>query len=582
VGKNGLYKIVYWLILTGTASLYSQNTASPQQKFGLSGDVRAEFYNDGITGKPQNRPENIHSIQMTPSLAIPGLPQMNFSVKMSSLENGSRQPFNRFGLQLVPRWGSLFLGDSYPVFSKYTLNGILLRGFSSDMQLGVLRLAVAAGQSKRAIEYDQPVLWPTQSYKQSLYGAKIGLGKKDATRLNFNLIKIKDDSTSADMTGLDKPRENLVAGFDGVVTLFKNKLKLTGEFNAGAFSRDIRAREWSLPSRVPAIAKKIFTPRASSQYDIAGYMESAVTLARTLVTMNYTHIGPDFNSLGTAYLHNDIRKYSAVLAQRLWRNRLFFSAGLDRANDNLKRLKKSTARSASYYVSGSLSSASLPAWQINFRRHTLQNNDVSVFTVNNRLNFLQSSLSQNFHLLSLYHTISLSATQSWYRSQTFANTPGRDYDLGNARASINTALKAPVTFFLSAGYMKTRYLASGQADKRWLFNAGITHKAFKGRLNSYFSFNYDEGKANEYYRRVDQDTTFLTTVFSVRKRTGFVFRSDWKSSLGTFSAKIEKIVYHTSLNPQDNYREFIVRLIYSKRLSAGSDSNHSSSRDYKL
>ncbi len=535
------------------------------KKTTVSGDVRAEWQYDRITGMPQNRPKNIRTLSFAPQFNIPGLPKFGFVFKLSSLESYLRQPFNRFALQLLPRWGGLYLGDAYPVLSKYTLNGILIRGVSVDVQWGLLRLAAAAGQSKRSIEATES--WYQASFQQYLYAFKIGLGKKDSTRIYLNFLKAKDDSTSIVQSGYKTPKENVVVSLDGYIPLHRFKSTLGGEIAAAAFNRDTQSRELQLPKHWPSLTRRIFKPRASSQYDYALYLEARTTQFKGKLTASFQQIGPGFYSLGTAYLHNDIRKYATTLSRRFWRNRLYLYGGYDRSRDNLAGMKTSTAVASSKYVNGSLVIKSLPSLNAGYRNYVLKNNDAhSLLNIANVLHSSQMTLSHRLTVFNLAHMISVSGASSWYRMRGSIASTARNYDNLSLRISESTTLKIPLTLFASIGILKTKYKMTGQKDTRWLYNLGLTYRALNNHLYSNLAVNYDEGKANEYYRSTYQDTTFRTMLFSVRKRTSLSFRSDYQTDKQTLSIRIERIIYRCSTFPENNYREFIVRFIYTRHL----------------
>lgn len=122
---HGLTRLLSFIILFQVqALLFAQ---SLRRKVSLSGDLRVELKYDGIRGKQQGRPRWIQTITFKPNIIIPKLPALNFLLKLSSLEETIRQPFNRINLHVSKKWGVFYLGDAYPVFSKYSLNGILVR-----------------------------------------------------------------------------------------------------------------------------------------------------------------------------------------------------------------------------------------------------------------------------------------------------------------------------------------------------------------------------------------------------------------------------------------------------------------------
>ena len=136
------------IVLILAASMTSGQTtdSTKTRTTAFSGDLRAEVKLDDVQGDPQGRPRWIQTVSFTPHLTLPFVKQLDILLQVSSLENTLRQPFNRFNLRIRRSWGNVTLGDANPVYSKLTLNGILVRGGSFDLQLGLLRLAASTGR----------------------------------------------------------------------------------------------------------------------------------------------------------------------------------------------------------------------------------------------------------------------------------------------------------------------------------------------------------------------------------------------------------------------------------------------------
>lgn len=199
------------------------------------------------------------------------------------------------------------------------------------------------------------------SFSQILYGIKIGVGKKSGSRLNLNLIKAKDDPHSLQSFGNKKPQDNVVVGLNGSLKLFKDKFNLTGEIAGSAFTRDTRSPRIKIPRKIPSFATRIFKPRISSQYDLACFLDSKISFSNSTFRGNFRHIGSAFYSLGTPYLHNDIRGYGLGFTQRLWTNKIYLNTGVDRSRDNLDGLKSSTTITTSGHANANITLKKIPS-----------------------------------------------------------------------------------------------------------------------------------------------------------------------------------------------------------------------------
>ena len=558
-----VFCIIFVLFSCTTTLLTAQTFSRPQiKKPTLSGDIRAEMQYDGIRGRQQGRPKWIRTLEVTPTISLPNLPTFNLLINISTLESYLRQPFNRFNLQIQPPWGGFYLGDSYPVFSKYSLNGILVRGGSVDINPGLFRLAIAVGQTKRAIKrYGD---FPLPNYGQRLYGLKIGVGKKTGTRLNINFVKAGDQLSSLQEPGARKPVENIILGADGFLRLYQGKLTFSGEFAASAYNRDLRSPEISVPDYVPSYATRLFTPTISSQYDLACFLESRLALGQNSFRFKFENIGAGFYSLGTPYLHNDIRRFGLSSTHRLLRNKVVLSLGMDRGRDNLSKLKSATTSTTSGYTNSTVLLSRRTSFTVGYRFYSQRNNDVNErWRVNNLMQSVILAASRQFRIRSFRPSLRLNYFKNWYRNKTPFARPNSDYDTETIRLSGTLRMKSAFSVYASLGYMRNRLKRIAKKDTRWLYNLGISHTALKKRLTSHLRLNYDEGKASNYLRYTDRDSL----EYNVRKRWSLSFRSDYRLNNQTISFKLERIIYHDRNYPLYNYREFVVRFIFTRHFS---------------
>jgi len=549
-----LFSIIIFCFFPGSV------TAQYQQHVSFAADFHVDMQYDRVTGHPQQRPEWIRTISFVPQIDIPGLPQINLLFRLSSLESMLRQPFNRYLLRISPTIGPFTFGDSYPVFSRYTLNGILVRGGALDSQLGPLRLAAAAGKSKRAISWRREFHNP--NFNQYLYGLKIGLGKEQSSHININFLKVQDDSLSNEMAGYKKPGENLVTGLDYSLILFNKKLSFDGEIAGSAFSRDIQARKLKLPSQVPQFTTKLFQPRASSQYDWVLNLKTKINHRKGSLTGSFLNIGPSYYSLGTPYLHNDIRQYKVSASQRLIKNKLLLSAGFSKFHDNLANWKKTTTYTRSGFLNSNIMLRKWPSFNFGYRFYS-QRNSGALHTrkINNLNQTLLMGLLQRFSLFSQTYSLRLLYSTTWNRSKNL-EFMHNNYDSDIIRLSASTSLRRFLSVFSSLGYMRTEVKRNNRKDERYLYNAGISSSFFKRRLTSSLRFNYDEGETSELFMLTMQDTTRLLTQYNQQKRFRVGLRCNYQLKRTTWSLNVERIIYRNSHFTEFNYRELLARFTF--------------------
>lgn len=130
------------------------------------------------------------------------------------------------------------------------------------------------------------------------------------------------------------PQENLIVGVKGKFSLFENLLIFEIDGGGSVYSRDLRASEINLDSvDVPKFLTKIYKPRVGTNYDYAYSNSIALNLSSFSTKVGFKYIGPGYNSLGTAYILNDIRELSILNSIRISSYGIIL--GYIRQSDNL-------------------------------------------------------------------------------------------------------------------------------------------------------------------------------------------------------------------------------------------------------
>jgi hypothetical protein len=176
-------------IFAQTDSSYSQQSKSPVT---ISGEIGAygELYN--ISNSPNRRPNSTGRLFLRPTLDVLGLIQVPFEILVSTEGSTARQNMNQFGLNPKWDWGSAHLGDFNEDYSKFTLNGIKIRGGGITISPGFFNFSTSVGYTNRAVNGGAQ----NGAFQRFLLAAKIGIGKKEETNVNFILLKAKDKVSS--------------------------------------------------------------------------------------------------------------------------------------------------------------------------------------------------------------------------------------------------------------------------------------------------------------------------------------------------------------------------------------------------
>ncbi len=176
-------------IFAQTDSSYSQQSKSPVT---ISGEIGAygELYN--ISNSPNRRPNSTGRLFLRPTLDVLGLIQIPLEILVSTEGSSARQNMNQFGLNPRWDWGSAHIGDFNEDYSKFTLNGIKIRGGGVTINPGIFNFSTSVGYTNRAVSGGAQ----NGAFERFLLAAKIGVGKKEETNFNIILLKAKDKVSS--------------------------------------------------------------------------------------------------------------------------------------------------------------------------------------------------------------------------------------------------------------------------------------------------------------------------------------------------------------------------------------------------
>ena len=135
------------------------------------------------------------------------------NIKISSLEDIYEQPRNRYSVTLKNENIKLELGDFFPYFNDYILNGSRVRGFNLNSKYKWLSVNFIKGELQRATQgdpYDNSIYISNvdttnnvltisrdnYAFKRELSALKIGISFGEKVLWNFNLFKAKDNINS--------------------------------------------------------------------------------------------------------------------------------------------------------------------------------------------------------------------------------------------------------------------------------------------------------------------------------------------------------------------------------------------------
>ena len=283
----------------------------------------------------------------------------------SSSTNNYEPTYNMIGIS--PRyknWLTIHGGYQNLEFSPFTLSGQTMLGAGVELNPGLLRVGLMAGQFNKAVEADKnnPDLGAT--FRRMGYCAKVGIGN-DHNYLDLILLHIADDAHSirVDSAAWLPPAENAVLSLS---SRLRTSRTLTVELDAAgsAYTSDTRPESQSAGSAdsqgryVNFLNRqsKLITINPSTSIRTALQASFSYRTAWGDLKLRYKRVEPGYQSMGTYYLQTDIERITIAPTIRLFKKRLQLRSSVGWQHDNLFNQKRT--RSNRLIGSASVSYAS--------------------------------------------------------------------------------------------------------------------------------------------------------------------------------------------------------------------------------
>ncbi|HTR81699.1 MAG TPA: hypothetical protein VMM58_08715 [Bacteroidota bacterium] len=319
------------------------------EKIVYAANAQAEGRNEDIQGAvtPYRR-------LTTNANASYGILKANGNMYLTSEEDPTRQPQNRYYLGLDAKYARVGIGDAYPRFPTTVMDGRRIRGVTADLLLGPFNMNYASGQVTRRVDVDssQQVYSPTLA--RNLTAIRPSFGSGENFQLGFTYLKAKDEYGNADT--IVKPQENVVMGSDMLVAFDNHHFELTGQTSYSLNNVDISAPEFTdasidssqLSSGTKDVLKKYGTKYLSKVITLNENLQPlppglTALVYETGLALNYfgnylkgTYLyhGADYNSVGTTALRKDVKGYNVFDRIRLVQNTVFLTASYEHLQNN--------------------------------------------------------------------------------------------------------------------------------------------------------------------------------------------------------------------------------------------------------
>jgi len=240
-----------------------------------------------------------------------------FSFVINQYGNSNRSPYIQMGISPTYKWAKLHLGYHYIRFSPLIYDGQSFRGVGIELNPKLFRFAAFYGKLNKAVNEDTTSgRFRLPQYSRTGYGVKIGIGNL-SRYVDLVYFHAKDDSSSASFVkdttkNYIRAQENAVLGTSFKLTMVK-KLILTGDFAISGLIQDQSFDKRGLDSSNPGLRKFIrnfLHNNASTLANYAGQSSLSFYNRNFNSNLGYRRVQPNFKSLGTPYMINDIELIS--------------------------------------------------------------------------------------------------------------------------------------------------------------------------------------------------------------------------------------------------------------------------------
>ena len=313
------------------------NNISLKKKFSIRGQIGASsnFYNSNET--VYTRPSyawnaNGNFVARVNQVDLP------FSFVVNQYGKSNSPAHIQFGMSPTYKWTKLHLGYRYINFSPLTFGGQTFKGVGIELNPKQFRLAGFYGRLNKAFNEDTSAgRSRAPQYSRIGYGFKIGIGNSSRF-LDVIYFHAKDDSSSAtNIKNSIRAQENAVVGSSFKLTILK-KITWTGDMAISGLVQDLSSNSSSLDSSNEGLKKFMnnFLPdNEGTLADYAGQSSVSYYSRKFNGSLSYRRVQPNFKSLGTPYLLNDIELISLIDNFSLANGKLNISTNLSHQHNNL-------------------------------------------------------------------------------------------------------------------------------------------------------------------------------------------------------------------------------------------------------
>ena len=438
----------------------------------------------------------------------------SFSNQGSNLGYETPFKFNRLSIHPKYKWIQAHLGDVAMIFSSYTLSGHQFTGGGLELTPeGSFNISAMYGRLLKATEDDgQPQSLP--AFKRMGYGTKLGW-EKETYKIGLIGFYAKDQINSIAAVADDRnitPKENLVIGLDGEVTIAENYI-IKAEYASTVITQDTRAE--NIDEDGSGLASLLFNSKGSTEYYDAYKIGFDFQLDQMKIGVAYERIDPGYETLGAYFFNNDFENITLNGLRPLFNNKLNLSFNVGYQRDNLESQKTQATNRLVGAINATLKATdkiTVTGSYSNFSTHTnkklnqfddindsdLTDEDLEALdfkqlsqNANVNVNWVLAEGEKNSQNLNLNYSLASSANE-----QAGIIRVGQANNFHNANSVYTiTFPKKSLNIFTSLNYT---YSDIGRDDSNAYGSAlDISKKFFEDKLNSTFGVAYNTNNNKE-------------------------------------------------------------------------------------
>lgn len=442
-------------------ALHAQNTA--KKPFSISGGINTSvnFYTSNENDSFKTRPGYAWNINGS---FVPKINKFSFpfSFVLNDYKKSTSPTYFQAGISPTYKWIKLHFGTRYMRFSPLVFDGRSFTGAGVELNPKSFRFAAFYGRLNKAVDQDS-INGNLPRYSRRAYGFKIGVGNS-ANYVDLMYFNAKDDSTSVifqkDNANSDSiantvsPQENAVVGGAFKLTFFK-KLVFTGEAAVSGLTQNLAAEPLNLDSsyqykKLSDFVSNFMTVNSSSFASVAGQSALSFYSRYFNANLNYRRVEPNFNSLGTPYIINDIELFSFTNNFSVAKGKINVNSGISHQHNNLDKNLNSEVQT----LSGNIGVNAMVGKHLNLNANYFgyglnQKDGITKLADSNRMNQNVSQFnftpSYNFTKNNKFHFISGNINFSSLDNTNFATSATKNstlstflgYTLGLVKQSCN-------------------------------------------------------------------------------------------------------------------------------------------------